>query len=182
MMLVFQNQICYQICIFLILGFQHLLQHLHFSITMNPHNYRIVIPPSANHPVIVNPHFNPNFVRQWTGQALPVPPPVRNNFVHVNPAFFQSTNVNYPPNPPPNYSKIIVNPKFFPVVQQQEQHGVQVKSSIRVLHPSTNSVRPRAAIVPHVHQFNNQVLLIIFCFHKLLILITLFLITHLILK
>ena len=99
------------------------------------HNYRIVIPPTTNHQVIVNPHFNPNFVRHWTGQGLPAPPPVRSNFVHINPAFFPSSNVNHPTNPPPNSSKIIVNPKFFPVVHQQQQEQQTVLPTQSVAEP-----------------------------------------------
>lgn len=52
-----------------------------------------------------------------------------------------------------------VNPSS---VQQEEQQGLQIKSSLRVVHPTTISVRPRAAVTPQVHQLDNQVLVINF--------------------
>jgi hypothetical protein len=47
--------------------------------------------------------------------------------------------VNYhPPNPPPNYSKIIVNPKFFPVVHHQEQQSVAVQPTQSLPEPKVS--------------------------------------------
>ena len=96
-------------------------------------------------------------LQNWPKQPVQIKPSFSSASVSIG--IRSQANKIQPPNQVQSNS---VNPSN---VQQQEQHGVQVKSSIRVLHPSTNSVRPRAAIVPHVHQFNNQVLLIIFCFH-----------------
>ncbi len=79
----------------------------------NPHNWEMGnFSPHYPHVNPVNLHWN----LQWN-QAKPGASTVRGNVVHVNPAFFQPklTSLNGMSNP----QKIIVNPKFFPHVQNE---------------------------------------------------------------
>lgn len=80
-----------------------------------PHGYLIPNYPTQQ---FLQPHVNPNFLRQWNQQFQRpmLPPAFRPNIVHVNPAFFNPSSDPNLPNP----KKIIVNPKFFPQVQQPE--------------------------------------------------------------
>lgn len=71
-------------------------------------------------------HVNPASLNWQWNQAMPGPSTLRGNFIHVNPAFFQ-TNVA----PPPellNPKRIIVNPKFFPHVQPERNTGTSSAS------------------------------------------------------
>jgi len=86
------------------------------------YSYRAI----QDYPEYSNP-LNVGYVRSWGDQGTaPPPPPIRGNLVHVNPAFYQ------PPAPINNSSqtmmtKVIVNPKFFPSIQQNEVAVVKPK-------------------------------------------------------
>lgn len=71
-------------------------------------------------------HVNPASLNWQWNQVMPGPAAVRGNFVHVNPAFFQPNMA-----PPPelaNPKRIIVNPKFFPHVQPENNTGISSTS------------------------------------------------------
>lgn len=69
-------------------------------------------PPQYPHVSPANLHWN----MQWN-QAIPAASTVRGNLVHVNPAFFQPKFTSL--NEVPHSKRIIVNPKFFPHVQNE---------------------------------------------------------------
>ena len=103
---------------------------------MNPNNPHWNM---SNYPLYF-PHMNPatfhwNQNLQWSlpsssteAAARPGPSAIRGNFVHVNPAFFQPNLP--PPNELSNPKRIIVNPKFFPHIQNEMTTPVSTTQDI----------------------------------------------------
>lgn len=88
-------------------------------------------------------HVNPaKFNLHWNqAQAIGIPASTRGNVVHVNPAFLQS---KIPlTNNMPNSNRIIVNPKFFPHVQNEMLNGEQsaVHDNINIKPASLPQIR-----------------------------------------